>query len=247
MPGMDEVASRASSGYRTAHGMVVGGLRDAILSGVLAGGQQIRQDEIAEQFGVSRMPVREALRQLEGEGMVSFYPHRGAVVSELSYREVVEITDLRLILEPAALRKAFGLLGEEEFARAEEVLEEIDQERDLGSRWGELNWRFHATLVAPADRTRLLDVIKAQHTAFERYIRVHLTLSDYEKPQREHYELLELCRQKDLDAALELLSSHIEDTGELLLTHLSKDPEQGDHTAQKNVSTKPQKYPETYT
>ena len=183
MPVMDEVASRASSGYRTTQGMVVGGLRDAILSGVLAGGQPLRQDEIAEQFGVSRMPVREALRQLEGEGMVSFYPHRGAVVSELSYHEVVEITELRLVLEPEALRKAFEPLGGEEFGRAEEILEEIDGEEDLGSRWGELNRRFHATLFAPANR----------------------------KPQHEHYKLLELCRRKDLDAALELLSDHIED------------------------------------
>ena len=236
MPGMDEVASRASNSYRTAHEMVVGGLRDAILSGVLAGGQQIRQDEIAEQFGVSRMPVREALRQLEGEGMVSFYPHRGAVVSELSYREVVEITELRLILEPSALRKAFEFLGEEEFVRAEEVLEEIDLEEDLGSRWGELNWRFHATLFAPADRPRLLEVIKTQHTAYERYLRVHLVLSDYEKPQREHYKLLELCRQKDLDAASKLLSNHVEDTADLLLTYLNKDTKQGNPAFQKNPS-----------
>ncbi len=234
MPGMDELASRASSNYRTAHGMVLGGLRDAILSGVLKGGQQIRQDEIAEQFGVSRMPVREALRQLEGEGMVSFYPHRGAVVSELSYEEVVEINELRLILEPSALRKAFEFLGEEEFNRAEEVLEEIDLEEDLGSRWGELNWRFHATLFAPADRPRLLEVIKAQHTAYERYLRVHLVLSDYEMPQREHYKLLKLCRQKDLDTALELLSNHIGDTANLLLTYLGEGTEQEDTTLQKN-------------
>ena len=169
------------------------------------------------------MPVREALRQLEGEGMVSFYPHRGAVVSELSYHEVVEITELRLVLEPEALRKAFEPLGEEEFGRAEEILEEIDGEEDLGSRWGELNWRFHATLFAPTNRPRLLDVIKAQHTAYERYLRIHLVLSDYEKPQHEHYKLLELCRRKDLDAALELLSDHIEDTAGLLLTHLTED------------------------
>lgn len=225
MPGMDEVASRASSGYRTTQGMVAGGLRDAILSGVLAGGQPLRQDEIAEQFGVSRMPVREALRQLEGEGMVTFYPHRGAVVSELSYREVVEVTELRLILEPSALRKAFESLGKEELARAEEVLEEIDEEEDLRGRWGELNWRFHATLFAPADRPRLLEVIKAQHTAYERYLRLHLTLSDYEKPQRQHYELLELCRSGEEEAATELLVHHIQDTSELLLSHLRKDSE----------------------
>lgn len=205
--------------------MVASGLRDAILSGVLAGGQPLRQDEIAEQFGVSRMPVREALRQLEGEGMVTFYPHRGAVVSELSYREVVEVTELRLILEPSALRKAFESLGKEELARAEEVLEEIDEEEDLRGRWGELNWRFHATLFAPADRPRLLEVIKAQHTAYERYLRLHLTLSDYEKPQRQHYELLELCRNGEEEAATELLVHHIQDTSELLLSHLRKDSE----------------------
>lgn len=216
--------------------MVVGGLRDAILSGVLAGGQQIRQDEIAEQFGVSRMPVREALRQLEGEGMVAFYPHRGAVVSELSYEEVVEITELRLLLEASALRKAFQSLGKEEFARAQEVLEQIDHEEDLGSRWGELNWRFHATLFAPAGRPRLLDLIKAQHTSFERYIRVHLTLSDYEKPQREHYELLELCRENDLEAALELLSNHIGDTSEILLNHLGEPSEREDRRLQNNTA-----------
>ncbi|MDX5893014.1 GntR family transcriptional regulator [Rubrobacter radiotolerans] len=200
--------------------MVVGGLRDAILSGVLVGGQPLRQDEIAEQFGVSRMPVREALRQLEGEGMVSFYPHRGAVVSELSQEEVLEIIEIRVALETMALRKAFPLLGEEELRLAEDVLRSIDEEENLVSRWGELNWRFHATLFSPADRPRLLSIVKAQHTAFERYIRVHLVLSDYENPQREHYELLDTCRRKDLDGALQLLSTHIQNTGKTLLSHL---------------------------
>lgn len=228
MPGMglEEVVEKASRRYRTTQGMVVGGLRDAILSGVLAGGQPLRQDEIAEQFSVSRMPVREALRQLEGEGMVSFYPHRGAVVSELSYKEVVEIIEIRISLEVMALRKAFPLLGEEEFRRAEEVLHSIDEEDDLTSRWGELNWRFHATLFAPAERPRLLSIIKTQHTAFERYIRIHLALSDYEKPQREHYELLDTCRRGGEEAAVEQLTYHIKETGELLLDHLkSSEPE----------------------
>ncbi len=224
--GLEEVVERASRRYRTTQGMVVGGLRDAILSGVLAGGQPLRQDEIAEHFGVSRMPVREALRQLEGEGMVSFYPHRGAVVSELSYREVLEIIEIRISLETMALHKAFPLLGDGEFRRAEEVLHSIDEDEDLVSRWGELNWRFHATLFAPAERPRLLSVIKAQHTAFERYIRVHLALSDYEKPQQEHYELLDNCRQGEENAAIDLLTWHIQDTGEMLLSHLkSSDPD----------------------
>lgn len=186
----------------------------------MVGGQPLRQDDIAEHFSVSRMPVREALRQLEGEGMVSFYPHRGAVVSELSYKEVVEIIEIRISLETMALRKVFTLLGEEEFQRAEEVLQSIDEEDDLNTRWGDLNWRFHATLFAPAERPRLLSIIKAQHTAFERYIRVHLALSDYEKPQREHYELLDTCRRGEEDEAIDQLTRHINDTGDLLLSHL---------------------------
>ncbi len=203
--------------------MVAGGLRDAILSGTLAGGQPLRQEEIARRFGVSKIPVREALRQLEGEGLVSFYPHRGAVVSKLSRKEVEEITEIRAVLETMAFRKAFPFLEEEDLERAEDILLQIDREEDLISRWGELNWRFHATLFAPAQRPRLMDLIKAQHTAFERYIRVHLALSDYEKPQREHYQLLDMCRRRDLDSALDLLRRHVEDTGKLLLACLKED------------------------
>ncbi|MGB3681818.1 MAG: GntR family transcriptional regulator [Rubrobacteraceae bacterium] len=231
---LEEVVERASRRYRTTQGMVVGGLRDAILSGVLAGGRPLRQDDIAEHFGVSRMPVREALRQLEGEGMVSFYPHRGAVVSELSYKEVVEIIEIRISLETMALRKAFPLLGEEAFDRAEEVLHSIDEADDLTSRWGELNWRFHATLFSPSERPRLLSIIKTQHTAFERYIRVHLALSDYEKPQKEHYELLDICRRREEASAIEQLTRHIEDTGDLLISNLkASDP---DENLQKTTS-----------
>ncbi|WP_273886562.1 GntR family transcriptional regulator [Rubrobacter naiadicus] len=202
--------------------MVAAGLRDAILSGALAGGTPLRQEEIARRFGVSKIPVREALRQLEGEGLVSFYPHRGAVVSRLSRLEVEEITEIREMLEPVALGKAFPRLGEEEFARAEDILRQIDEEEDLISRWGELNWRFHATLFAPAGRPRLMEIIRMQHVAFERYIRMHLALSDYEKPQREHYELLELCRRGDEEAALALLARHVRETGDLLLESIKE-------------------------
>lgn len=202
--------------------MVAGGLRDAILGGVLDGGAPLRQEEIAAWFGVSRIPVREALRHLEGEGLVSFYPHRGAVVTGLSPHEVEEITEIRVSLETLALRKALPEMGEDDLARAEDVLRSIDAEEDLRSSWGELNWSFHAELFAPAQRPRLLSLVHSQHTAFERYIRFHLSLADYDKPQREHRELLELCRRREDRAAEELLVSHIRDIGVLLLPHLTK-------------------------
>lgn len=220
---LEEIAARASGQFRTTQNMVASGLRDAILSGVLAGGQPLRQAEIAESFGVSRSPVREALRQLEGEGMVSFIPHRGAVVSEISHHEIEEITEIRVALETMAMRKAIPLLEEEDLERADEVLHRIDREEDLMVYWSDLNWRFHATLFVPAESPRLLGLIKTQHDAFERYIRMHLALSDYENPQKEHYKLLDLCRKKDTDAVLNLLAKHIENTSALLVTYIKDD------------------------
>lgn len=231
----EKIAASASRQFRTTQNMVASGLRDAILGGVLAGGQPLRQEEIAESFGVSRSPVREALRQLEGEGMVSFIPHRGAVVSEISHHEVEEITEIRVTLETMAMRKAIPFLEDDDLERAEEVLRRIDREEDLITYWSELNWRFHATLFAPAERPRLLSLIKTQHDAFERYIRMHLALSDYEKPQKEHYELLDLCREKDTNAVLSLLAKHIENTSALLVTHIKDDTGPGENGPTKST------------
>lgn len=226
---IQDLAAEEGQGYKTTQAMVIGGLRKGILSGVLKGGQPLRQGEIAESFGVSRIPVREALRQLEGEGLISFYPHRGAVVSELSFEEAREISDIRVALETAAIRRAIPLLKKEDLERAGEILGVIDRERDLISRWGELNRRFHTTLYAPMNRPRLLALIESQHTAFDRYIRVHLALNDYEKPQWEHYQLLELCRRGEVGGAVELLTRHIEDIADVLYTHLQR--EQGGNAA----------------
>lgn len=168
--------------------------------------------------------------------MVSFIPHRGAVVSEISHHEVEEIIELRVALETMAMRKAIPLLEDDDLERAEEVLRRIDREEDLITYWSELNWRFHATLFAPAERPRLLALIKAQHDAFERYIRMHLALSDYEKPQKEHYELLDLCRKKDTEAALNLLAKHIDDTGALLVTYIKDDTEADENSFAKSPS-----------
>jgi DNA-binding GntR family transcriptional regulator len=103
---MRDLASEAGQRYRTTQAMVAGGLRQGILSGALGGGRPLRQDEIAREFGVSRIPVREALRQLEGEGLVTFYPHRGATVSELPYEEATEIGEIRASSETLALKRA---------------------------------------------------------------------------------------------------------------------------------------------
>ncbi len=153
-------AREAQSG---AAGSLAQALREAILRGSYAGGQPLRQDELAAQFGTSKIPVREALRQLEAEGLVTFFPNRGAVVASLSPDEAEEIGEIRSALEAAA----------HDLHRAQDVLDEARDEPDP-TRWSVLNWEFHAALYAPAGRPQLLKLIQQLHRRVDRYMRVTL-------------------------------------------------------------------------
>lgn len=205
--------------------MVAGGLRQGIVNGALEGGRPLRQDEIAREFGVSRIPVREALRQLEGEGLVTFYPHRGATVSELYYEEAMEIGEIRASLETLALRRALPNMTEEDLQRAEEVLDLADSEV-TGAEYAQLNRRFHEVLYAPSRRHRLLAMLGPLHTTFDRYIRVYFEVMKHRSvAQQEHRRILELCRRKDADAAVEALERHIRNAVEDVLLYLEQEKE----------------------
>ena len=218
---LDELAADAAKHYRTTPTMVADILREVILAGTLQGGQPLRQEELATKFGLSRGPIREALRQLEGEGLIVFYPHRGAVVSPLSLAEVQEICDIRIALETAALRLAMPHLSEEALKRAEEILDEADQPTTGVAQWSEINWKFHATLYAPANRPRLFALIKAQHAQMDRYLRVHFSLLNYkQQAQQEHRQILEACQRRDESTALSVLEQQIAAVGEMLALYL---------------------------
>lgn len=206
--------------YKTTPTLLADALRTAILRGILKGGQVLRQEELAASFGVSRMPLREAFRQLEAEGLLTIYPHKGAVVTELSALEAQELYEIRLALETTALAKAIPNLTPAHLVRAEKLLNQADGESDIG-RWGELNWQFHAALYQAAGRPRLLAMLERLHLSVDRYMRLELAALDYRpRSQAEHRELLQACRQGDSDRALKLLQEHIETAGKLLVTFL---------------------------
>ncbi|MDR7465345.1 MAG: GntR family transcriptional regulator [Armatimonadota bacterium] len=195
-------------------------LREAILRNVLTGGQQLRQDEIAAHLGVSRIPVREALRQLEAEGLVTFFPHRGAVVSELSHQEVQEIYEIRIPLEATALRLALPRLTQQDLERAEAILEAIDRETEV-AKWSGLNREFHTILYTPADRPRLLALINTLRTNVERYQRIYISLMQHKvNSQREHRQILEACRRRDVGTAVQALESHLGQAAQELVAYL---------------------------
>lgn len=212
-----EVAKQRSGGiHGSTPDTVREALRRAISAGELAPGIQLRQDELAEKFGTSRIPVREALRQLEAEGFVTFLPNRGAVVSDLSIDEVIELLEIRIALECHALRLAIPAMGDVDLDDAKAILRSYDEEPDP-EKWGAFNWRFHKALYAPCNRPRLLAMIEANYGHVGRFTRALVSrATGKDRPQREHYQLLEFCRDGEIEKAARLLREHIVQTQKTL-------------------------------
>ncbi|MBN9216346.1 MAG: GntR family transcriptional regulator [Mesorhizobium sp.] len=192
-------------------------LREAIASGALKAGTALRQDELAERFGFSRMPIRDALRQLEAEGIVSIHPTKGAHVARMDGAEIAEIYAVRELLECEALRLSVPVLAGVKLEEAEQALDQIDVERDVG-RWGALNRGFHLLLYDACGNRRLLGLIEAHHNAADRYVRILLSNLDYRgRSQNEHRDLLAACRRRDAEKAVSILRRHLREGSETLV------------------------------
>jgi DNA-binding GntR family transcriptional regulator len=184
-------------------------LRREILSGKLKAGQALVQEDLADRYSVSRIPVREALRQLEAEGLVQYLPRRGAVVAAASAAEVSEMFDIRVALECRALALAVPNMSEADFEAARTVLDAYGHEPNP-ARWGEINWRFHWTLYAPCERPKLLALIEQNYGNVGRFLRTQVSAATgRDKPHREHYEILQACVEQNATRAVKILERHI--------------------------------------
>jgi len=197
-------------------------IRQSILTGEYHDGDPLRQDELATKFGTSRIPVREALRQLESEGLIVLQPNKGAVVKGISIDEVIELLDIRIALECRALELSIPNMALEDFEQARSILEEYDASEDPAS-WGEMNWLFHCALYAPCNKVRLLSMIEENYGHVSRFTRSQVSMASGKKmPQKEHFELLRLCEASEVDKAVQLLRKHIEQAMKSLLANNRK-------------------------
>lgn len=204
----------------TTSDIILGYLRTAIADGSMDEGEPIRQDEVAKLFNVSKIPVREALKRLEAEGLVAFHRNRGAVVTQLTEPEIAQIFEARAILESKLLRIAVPLMRAETLDRAEAFCNAFADAADAAS-WSALNWQFHSALYGDAQRPFMLGMIRQLNDRLERYLRVQLTLSDgHGIADREHRALLAACRGGAADHAADLLYAHIMQASQSLLHHL---------------------------
>ncbi len=202
--------------------LIADALRSAILQGKLTSGQWLRQDEIAAKFNVSKIPIREALVQLQSEGLVQLLPNRGAVVSSLTQAQVEEIYTIRLALEPIALRRAIPRMTSTDFLQLDHILDRIDRETDL-SKWAELNWEFHAALYAPAQMPLLLQTARDLHHNVVRLLVYLIRDSHLRESQRQHRELVMLARRGELDAACALLERHLREPSQFFANRFAQE------------------------
>ncbi len=205
---------------QSSHELVADVLREAIATGVLKANAPLPQDEIAAQLRVSHIPVREALRQLQSEGLVTYQANRGATVTSLSADEIREIYEIRAILETAAIRTATPRLSEASLDRAAGILDAAEAATD-GAAWGSLDVDFHQMISDLDGRPRLHELIAGLLRRVDRYWLSHgLMLKHRGRFEQEHRDLLAAIRSRDAEAAASLLERHLAGASEQLISEL---------------------------
>lgn len=161
---------------------------------------------------MSRIPVREALKQLRAEGLVEHKPHQGSVVASQSIDDLIEALDIRIGLETRALKLSIPQMRQVDIRAAKQIMSHYDGS-ESPQEWADLNLEFHMTLYRPSNRPKLLKMIEESVRAICQYMRA---MQSYKvgriAPQAEHALLLKACIAKDIPLAVELLEKHIEHT-----------------------------------
>jgi DNA-binding GntR family transcriptional regulator len=189
--------------------------RDRILAGTYAPGTALRQDILAAEFGTSKIPVREALVQLQSEGLVDIFPNRGFQVRPLATTELDEIFRLRLQIEPIAVARGVRLATASDHVAARNALERLNEalaEEEFSSS-GQLNRAFHLLLIVPRLQPVAAEILSRLHTLAQRYVQAHLRPEGRAKrAMREHAALWRAWSAGKTKEARVLIHAHIEST-----------------------------------
>ncbi|RIX99167.1 GntR family transcriptional regulator [Aureimonas flava] len=189
-------------------------LADRIVTGAIAAGARLRQDHVAAEFQASHVPVREAFRRLEAQGLVVSEPRRGVRVASFSPDEVREVAEMRASLESLALRNAFPHLTRSLLDEAGRIVEAGDQARSVQA-WEEANRAFHRTILGPCGMPRLLRTIEDLQAASARFL-FSGWRAEWDAPtDRDHRAILEALRAGDRDRAAGTLARHVQRAGQV--------------------------------
>ena len=188
-------------------------LADRIVAGALLPGSKLKQDHIAEEFGSSHVPVREALRRLEAQGLAISEPRRGVRVASFDLAQVQEVARMRAALEVLALRNAVPHLTPAILDQAERATLDGDAAMDVVA-WEEANRRFHRLILTPCRMPRLLAVIDDLHAASARFLFAWWSSSWVTPKDKDHRTMVALLRAQKLEQAATLLDRHVQWIGQ---------------------------------
>ncbi|WEK50697.1 MAG: GntR family transcriptional regulator [Candidatus Kaistia colombiensis] len=184
-------------------------LADRIIAGEIEPGARLRQDHIAAEFGASHVPVREAFRRLEAQGLAVSEPRRGVRVASFNLAEVKEVAEMRAALEVLALRHAAPNLTAAILDQAEAATKAGDESRDVRS-WEEANRTFHRLILAPCAMPRLLASIDDLHAASARFLFAAWRADWEARTDHDHRAILAALRGRQVEAACSTLAGHVQ-------------------------------------
>ena len=188
-------------------------LRDALLAGEIRPGQRIKVAELEKAFGVSHIPIREAVRRLEAERLIVALPQRAAVAADVDLDDLAGLYDLRRIVECDVIRRSVRSMTDEQAASVQSALAELEavaQAHDSPRFW-ELHAAFHWALLAPGASPWIQRVLDQMWFASERYVRLFVseTVAD---AMEDHRRLAGCCRRREGEKASRLLKAHLDRT-----------------------------------
>lgn len=196
--------------------LIANELKKMLNNGIFSDGDRLVERDLASQFSVSRIPMREAIKRLENDGLVEIFPNRGAVVKKLSVADVDEIYQLRALLESEAIFLSVNNLTFEELAKAELIHNVLESSTDFVQQ-GRLNRELHDLLYSKCNNSRLLSMIDNARNQIERYEYLQRKLlSKTVFFQDDHHSILEACKQRNAELAKEKTKEHIQNAGEVL-------------------------------
>ncbi|KAB3540962.1 GntR family transcriptional regulator [Alkaliphilus pronyensis] len=213
---MSNLQNLKIEGFKPLREIVFENLREAILEGKLEPGQRMMEIQLAEQLGVSRTPVREAIRKLELEGLVIMVPRKGAYVADVSIKDIMEVLEIRAVLEGLAASLAAERMTDEELDQLEMISYKFKRSYQLDDIEGmiEKDIEFHDRIFNSARNEKLVQIAQSLR---EQIYRFRVTyISEYNKAKElveEHQAILETISQRDAEKAYEVAAKHIENAG----------------------------------
>lgn len=215
--------------YKPLREIVFESIREAIINGTLKQGERLMETQLAEELGVSRTPVREAIRKLELEGLVAMLPRKGAYVAGIMPKDAADILEIRAALEGLAAKLAAERITEEEIAELAKDTAEIEQYMTQGDveKAIEYDTKFHSSLVGASRNSRLANMVSNLQEQVQRF-RIIITSTDKDlllKSLSDHRRIVEALSRRDRFLAQSLAKEHVEHTEERLIQLIKEEQE----------------------